>query len=45
MQYRPALDRTGFFGINQELSFRLASGLVEKGKLQPTIRVEAAGGK
>ncbi|MCP1912992.1 branched-chain amino acid transport system substrate-binding protein [Bradyrhizobium elkanii] len=34
-----------FFGINQELSFPFGVGLVEKGKLQPTIRVEAAGGK
>ena len=34
-----------FFGINQELSFPFGVGLVEKGKLQPTIRVEAASGK
>ncbi|WP_142250573.1 MULTISPECIES: ABC transporter substrate-binding protein [unclassified Bradyrhizobium] len=34
-----------FFGINQELSFPFGVGLVTNGKLQPTMRVEAAGGK
>ncbi|WP_407179783.1 ABC transporter substrate-binding protein [Bradyrhizobium sp. STM 3562] len=34
-----------FFGINQELSFPFGIGLVTNGKLQPTMRVEAAGGK
>jgi branched-chain amino acid transport system substrate-binding protein len=34
-----------FFGINQELSFPFGVGLVTGGKLQPTMRVEAAGGK
>lgn len=34
-----------FFGINQELSFPFGVGLVAGGKLQPTIRVEAATGK
>ena len=32
-----------FFGINQELSFPFGVGLVTNGKLQPTMRVEAAG--
>lgn len=31
-----------FFGINQELSFPFGIGLVEKGKLQPVMRVDAA---
>jgi branched-chain amino acid transport system substrate-binding protein len=34
-----------FFGINQELSFPFGVGLVTGGKLQPTMKVEAAGGK
>jgi len=34
-----------FFGINQELSFPFGVGLVVKGSLQPTLRVEAATGK
>jgi len=34
-----------FFGINQELSFPFGVGLVTNGKLQPTMKVEAAGGK
>ena len=34
-----------FFGINQELSFPFGIGLVVKGKLQPTLRVDAATGK
>ncbi|MEY9185759.1 branched-chain amino acid transport system substrate-binding protein [Bradyrhizobium sp. USDA 326] len=34
-----------FFGINQELSFPFGVGLVTNGKPQPTMRVEAAGGK
>ena len=34
-----------FFGINQELSFPFGVGLVVKGQLQPTMRVEAATGK
>lgn len=34
-----------FFGINQELSFPFGVGLVVKGQLQPTLRVEAATGK
>jgi branched-chain amino acid transport system substrate-binding protein len=34
-----------FFGINQELSFPFGVGLVINGKLQPTTKVEAAGGK
>lgn len=34
-----------FFGINQELSFPFGVGLVTNGKRQPTMRVEAAGGK
>lgn len=34
-----------FFGINQELSFPFGVGLVTNGKLQPTMRVEAPGGK
>ena len=34
-----------FFGINQELSFPFGIGLVVQGKLQPTLRVDAATGK
>ncbi len=34
-----------FFGINQELSFPFGVGLVKDGKLQPTMKVDAAGSK
>lgn len=34
-----------FFGINQELSLPFGIGLIQKGKMQPVQRVEAATGK